>query len=197
MENEIYKTPEADLEATLIDETDDHFYVVSPQKFLVLFFMTVGVYRIYWFYRHWAQHKKHIDSSIWPIPRAIFSIFFTHSLFDLIDFRLKDKNIPFNWTPGLLATCYVILLLVETVVERLSSKDIGSPMTDIASILLLPVLVWPLYRAQLAANAACSDPQGAGNSQFTPINWLWIVIGVLFWGFIALGMYSILVDYAG
>ena len=197
MEHEIYKTPEADLESTLIDETDDHFYVVSPQKFLVLFFLTVGVYRVFWFYKHWAQHKKHIDPDIWPVPRAIFSIFFTHSLFDLINFRLKDKNIPFNWAPNFLATCYGILLLVETVVERLSAKDIGSPMTDVASILLLPVLAWPLYRAQLAANAACSDPQGTGNSQFTLINWLWIVVGVLFWGFIALGIYSILFDYAG
>ncbi|HTF84439.1 MAG TPA: hypothetical protein VL987_07645 [Cellvibrio sp.] len=196
MENEIYKTPEADLESPTIEDANEQFYVVSPQKFLVLFFLTVGMYRLYWFYKHWAQHKKYIDSDVWPVARTIFSIFFTHSLFDLIDFRLKDKNISYHWSPTILATCYVILLVVETVVERLSTKGIGSPATDVASVLLLPVLVWPLYKAQMAANAACGDPQGTRNSQFTLYNWLWIALGVLFWGFVALGMYAVLTGIA-
>lgn len=189
MENEIYKTPEADLGAEVV-VTQSDFYVVSPRKFLILFFITLGMYRLYWFYQNWALHKR-INPEVWPIPRAIFSLFFTHSLFNLIDFRLKDREIVHSWSPGSLATVYVCLLLVEAVVERLSTNNIGSPLTDIISIGILPVLVWPLYQAQRAANAACGDPDGESNSRLTWANWLWIIAGMAFWLFVGIGMYHI------
>ena len=35
--------------------------------------------------------------------------------------------------------------------------------------------------AQGAANAACKDPQGLSNKDFSGANIAWIVFGVLFW----------------
>ena len=46
MEVNIYQAPEADLSKPEIE--DSQFYVVSRLKFLTLFFITLGLYEIYW-----------------------------------------------------------------------------------------------------------------------------------------------------
>lgn len=75
MNDNPYKAPESDLELAVAG-TEKQFYVVSIRKFTILFFMTLGLYTIYWFYSHWNEYKLYSGKKIWPAPRSIFSIFF-------------------------------------------------------------------------------------------------------------------------
>ena len=80
MQENVYAVPESNLE--ILPESPRHmFYVVSKIKFLVLFFATFSLYGVYWNFKNWSLYKNYHNDDIWPIMRAIFSVFFTHSLF--------------------------------------------------------------------------------------------------------------------
>jgi hypothetical protein len=188
MSDNYYQPPEARVDdvATLVAPP---FYIVSPRKFILLYLGTVGMYGVYWFYENWALLKRHRNLKIWPVPRAIFSIFFTHSLFDEVDRALKSASLRYYWNAGTLATAFVVLSLVSSLVGHLANRDIGSPATDFASLLLLPAAMFPLLAAQKAANHAVGDPEGNSNNTLTAANIVWLVIGVLLWLLTLLGLY--------
>jgi hypothetical protein len=102
MTDDIYTAPES----ALIDaaaEAELEFYVVSPFKFSVLFFVTMGLYSIYWFYKNWSCYKYVHKESIWPVPRGIFNIFFAHSLFGKVNATLQKIGSGHKWSPSALA----------------------------------------------------------------------------------------------
>lgn len=190
MSEQIYEAPSADLgdeDAGIVDE----FYVVSKKKFIVLYLATMGIYSVYWVYKNWRCYKTVWRTDIWPVPRAIFQIFYMHSLFAKIDETLGRKKIEYSWSPSTLATGYVVLSILSQVLDRLSAKEIGSPITDLLSFGILPLLMLILMQAQAAINLSQDDEFGSRNSQFSVANWLWILLGVIFWAFVGIGLLMI------
>ena len=188
MEDNIYQTPQADLSTG--DDSDATYYIVSTKKFLTLFISTLGIYGVYWFYKNWSLHKASTNSKIWPVMRGIFAIFFTHSLFRLVNDTLKSKSITHEWKFEFIATIYVISAVLSNVSDRLSAKEIGSPLTNFIGFLFLGTMAWALYKAQIAINMSCNDPEGLSNSNFSAANITWIVLGAALWGLIFVGMTS-------
>jgi len=180
MNDNLYKTPESALEFEKAGG-GPQFYVVSTFKFSVLYFSTLGLYILYWFYKNWALYKNVTGEKMWPVARAIFSIFFAHALFVGVDDALKNKGNSYSWDPRLFASGYILLSIVNYVMDRLSAKDIGSPYTDIASLAVLPILYFTLLTPQKAINMSQNDPTGSDNNRITAANFGWIFIGVLLW----------------
>lgn len=191
MTSEIYQPPKSEVVNGVAGVP--MFYVVSPKKYLLLYFSTLGTYHVYWFYKNWSLFKASNGGTQWPVMRGIFSIFFAHGLFRLIEGRLKQLGKEFAGSPSSLATLYVIYSLLGNVLDSLSGKGIGSPYTDLSSLCLMPLICWTLYRAQLSANLACGDEKGEVNEVLTPLNYLWIVLGVFLWGFVLIGVYEMMV----
>lgn len=187
MSDNPYAAPQSEID---VQTTDDQlqFYVVSSKKFTLLFLITFGLYSVYWFYKNWRNYKLSSGKNIWPVPRAIFSIFFTHSLFREVDGVIKAKNKEFSWNPGGLATTYVVFSVLSQVLDRLSMKEIGSPYTDILSLLALPIIYVALAKAQKAINFSQDDPLGTSNSTFTPANYIWFALGILLWLMVLVGL---------
>lgn len=154
--------------------------------------MTMGYYSLYWFYKNWQQHKLHHETSSWPVMRAIFSVFFTHSLFRAVNERLENNKSSFIWLSEAFATTYVVAVVVARVCERMSAKEIGSPVTDLLALALVPLIGFCMYKAQIAINHACNDIEGESNSKFTAQNIIWMVLGGIFWAIVLLGIYVIL-----
>lgn len=179
METDVYKTPEADLQND--NQVNPDYYVVAPKKFVVLFVATFGVYSLYWFYKNWQLYRLRTEKNIWPVMRAIFSIFYVHSLFEIIDSKLKDTNSSFKWSYRPLANIYILCTIIQNVCDRLSSRDIGSPITDIASLTTLPIIGYSIYIGQKAINTACNMPYGEINSKYTAANIFWIISGSILW----------------
>jgi hypothetical protein len=194
MESNVYAPPKA----RLVDEGGEapNHYVVSKKKFWILFLSTLGIYHLYWFYVNWSLHKSRTGERMLPFMRALFSIFFAHSLFRLIDSKLRERNLGYVWSPGSLATMYVICTVVGHVCDRLARKSIGSPVTDFSSLLLLPLVGFALYKAQDAINVACDEPNGESNGDLSWANWVWIVLGAILWLLIAIGLYYMLLGSA-
>lgn len=183
-----YATPTADLVATPADTENPTFYVVGTMKFLLLYVATLGMYSIYWFYRNWSHYKAETRADVWPVPRAIFSVFFIHSLFRTVDERLRAQGKDFPWNPGAHATLLVVLMIVSNVLDRIAGKIESVGALDVASLVLLLPIAFVMLRAQGAINMACGDPEGAGNSRLSGLNILWIAVGGVFWVFVFIGL---------
>jgi hypothetical protein len=186
MDTSIYAAPKADL--TLPDEVaGEGLYVVSLHKFLVMFLATMGAYPVYWFYKNWSMYREIEraegggDSDIWPVARAIFCIFFVHSLLRKAAAYASSKQRRISDGFVALATVLVILMLLGNVFDRLSWNGIGRPLTDYASFVTLFISAWYFNVARQFINDASGDAAGRTNDSLTWANWIWIVIGLLVW----------------
>jgi hypothetical protein len=155
--------------------TDGAFHVVSSGKLLALFFLTFGMYQLVWFYQHWATHKRRTHADIWPLPRAIFSVFTAHSLFST--FALAGALRGRRFDANMNATVFVVLSIISMVIGRVGDKvsQEFNPM-DAAGIAIGLATVVPVFAAQRAANIAAGDEQGESNSSFTLGNYLWCAL---------------------
>jgi hypothetical protein len=176
---DIYQTPQADLQRD--QDWAAEFYVVSRFKFIILYSATLGLYGVYWFYKHWSLHKSAHGTRIWPIPRTIFSIFYAHSLFRLIYRKAVEADQSRRWRPNLYATIYVIFDIIWAASEALTS--FGGGVTAVIAIDLFSMIVIGkvFYEAQVNANIACADATGKSNSHITIANYVWIFLGWLLW----------------
>lgn len=179
MSDNLYAPPKADLVAPAPEAELQPFYVVSKAKFLTLYVLTFGIYQLYWAYKNWHQFKHASGQELWPVARAFFAIFFTHALYREADAKLKRDGRSHDWRPGELATLFVVGLIVNNVVDALSRKNIGYPITDIASLALLPVLAWVTWLGQRGLNAAAGDPEGRSNARFTALNYVLCALGAV------------------
>lgn len=189
MQENIYAAPEASLTNTEADSVQPAFYIVAPAKFITLFFFTFSFYGVYWHYKNWKQYKAfHDDKLPMPILRAIFSIFFTHSLFSAIDVHIQKQKIDYVWDPSTWATIAVIALIIARIADKFAASDDILEFIDILPILLMVVYGFMLLRAQYAINISCNDPKGKTNSNFTLANCVWIFFGSIFLSLIAIGL---------
>jgi len=162
-------------------EAQRPFYTVSRTKFLTLFLLTFGSYQLYWAYKNWQQFKQASGKEMWPIARALIAIFFTHALYREANARIKQNGTTYDWRPGELATLYVVIAIISNVLDSLVRKNIGFPTIDLISLALLPLHGWVTWQGQRGLNKAAGDPLGESNARLTPINYVFIVLGVLLW----------------
>lgn len=163
------------------------FYVVAPWKAALLMFGTFGLYSLYWFWRHWQLHRIDKKLDIWPVARAIFSIFFAHALNQEIDHRINRQGLRHRWSPGFWATLYVVSVIGIRVLNRVAGEAL-SPGVFLA-VLVATQLANALFvfHSQRAANVACGDPEATANRRLTIANGLWLLLGLLLWSLVLLG----------
>lgn len=171
-----------------INGTEVDFYVVSPKKFITLFVVTFGIYIFYWFYNNWKSYRMASGENIWPVARSLFSIFFAHNLFKKMLAKHNNQTPEMVKRVDMLASVYVLAYIASNVGDRLSAQGIGAPYSDFVSLLLLPVLGWVLYQAQLLANVVCKDPNGDSNNTFTAGNYVCLLLGAAVWGIVLWGL---------
>jgi hypothetical protein len=183
----LYQTPSADL---LVNEspTATNFFVTSAPKLFLMFFLTLGLYSIYWFYKQWDTQRSAMQpKKISPAARSLFNFFFVHSLCARIRKQLQAKGFG-DWRYGLVAWMYILVAL--------SSNGLGHIGDDLGAALELMLLVtcvilpaWPLSIIQEKANQASGDPQGTSNSRISVQNVICIIPGALLWLLIVVGSF--------
>ncbi len=166
------------------------WYVVSPRKFWVLSLTTMGLYSVAWGYQHWSALKRAKRLNVWPIPRAIFGVFFMHALMRYAKAAsdASGRHVHFNYPSA--ATVAVVVLVLSHITDRLASKSIGSPVTDVVSLLFIAVIAWALWRMQDAINHIVGVPDGASNDRFSGSNWFWMILGLIIWGAAIFGLFT-------
>jgi hypothetical protein len=69
------------------------FFDVSVLKLVLMSTVTLTFYQVYWFYRNWRLAKER-GEDVWPLPRAIFAVFFAYSLFQ--DVRHTGRSVSLS-----------------------------------------------------------------------------------------------------
>lgn len=174
----LYQTPKAEL----LDEQSHSrgaFFVTSQNKLYLLYFTTFGLYSIYWFYKQWnSQRSAMLPKNIWPAPRSIFQIFFTHSLCRLIN-EHKQRQGQAPWAYSGTAWAYVLLTLVSDGLTRTDGPGGALELLLTIGVVIVPAI--PLALIQQQANQASGDDNGQTNASISGLNLLFIVPGALLW----------------
>jgi len=182
MMQDVYKAPEAELigPQNMTDASD--FFVVSIRKLWIMNLLTIGSYGLVWHYQHWKQFRDSIsDRDIWPVPRAIFTIFFVHALFGLIQDSSQQKG-GSPWNANILATLYILVAIFSSVLgylpidSYLSTPDAAAILYVVNLVLAVLANTYFLTKAQAHANFACYDVAGIANSKITWLNIIWIIV---------------------
>jgi hypothetical protein len=190
---DVYQPPKAPL---IVEQPHDvnaaAFYIVGKKKFLMMLIGTLGLYSIYWFYKHWTIQKTITHENIWPVARSIFNIFFTHSLANRIAATIQSKSISYVWSAGKNATTYVLGSIVGNIADRISATAGRDALPfDVLSLVTMVISFTALYNIQKAANVACNDSEGLSNSKMTAANIAWLIAGGVLWAMILLGLYEV------
>ena len=164
------------------------YYVVSAAKFWTLELVTFGLYGLYWMYQHWASIKRATKGDEWPVMRAIFEVFYVHSLTAEIDQTLRRAHIDHRWSPAGVATGAVVAMIAGRIFDRVPATMISDEAGMAVSLGLVAIIATFKSRIQLAANLACGDEHGRGNARFTGANIAWLAVFGLLWLLVAAGM---------
>jgi hypothetical protein len=178
---DIYKSPEAEL----LPEEDPaklkSFFTVSSKKLILMYILTMGLYALVYFYEHWKAQKIKYELNVIPVLRAVFAIFFVHSLFSKIKGEAEEKGMTDLPALSGLATLFVVLSIVSTILSNVPGEGVGAVVGSLLSIIMSVVALIPLLKAQKVANIINDDEEGLANADLTGVNWIFIILGVLFW----------------
>ncbi len=88
------------------------YYPVAIPKLAAMWFFTFGLYAIYWFYKNWLFIKNRDNSSLMPIARGIFNIFWYYPLYtDLLADNKSNhekKHLPGKFIAGIAAIIFFL-----------------------------------------------------------------------------------------
>ncbi|WP_448546429.1 DUF3857 domain-containing protein [Thalassotalea fusca] len=115
------------------------YYPISLAKFLTLSIATFGFYIAYWMYRNWKAVKQQQGSTIMPIARGIFSVFWFYPLFN----QLKTDSMARFGDNRVMMTTLAILFALVYFVFAVGSNYVDSMAVSMV-YLLLPLLFIPL-----------------------------------------------------
>lgn len=169
------------------------FFPVSEGKLLTLYILSFGLYGIYWFYKNWKLQQSKIDKKIYPVLRAVFSIFFTHSLFNRINNSAVNLPQKHRFNANVLATIFVGAIIISNIIDPVSLntsllEDLPSSGIFITSLIIFLLSVYPLVVVQATVNRINNDMLGYLNHKYSLWNYLLIVLGALFWLMLAMGL---------
>jgi hypothetical protein len=178
MEENLYAPPKAAVSDGVsgAHDADLHFFAVSPVKMVVLSVCTLGIYQIYWFYKHWVLIRERSEPLIVPWARAFFGIFWCYSCFEFI--REDERRLGVE--PTLAAGPLAIGWIGTSLAWRL-------PEPYFLLGFLSPLLLVPAQQHINRINALVA-PDHDKNSRFSAWNWLAVVIGAIFLGLVLLGL---------
>ncbi len=174
-------------------ESSLEYFPVSEGKLMTLYILSFGLYGVYWFYKNWKLQQPMMDKKIFPLMRAIFSIFFTHSLFHRIDRSAEHLENKHRFNANVLATFFVAAVLVGNLLDRVpmgaSMMEILSSNTlIIVSLGIFLISVYPLVTVQATINRLNDDMLGYLNHKYSIWNYLLIVTGAALWILVILGL---------
>jgi hypothetical protein len=182
-----------------VEYSETAFFPVSENKLITMYISSFGFYGIYWFYKNWKLQEKTMDKKIYPLWRAIFAIFFTHSLFKRINQQASHLDKQHRFNAIFYATLFVVAIIASNVLDHLYGNiQITGQISDntiiIISLALLVLSVFPLLKAQATVNRINDDILGYLNYRYSLPNYILITAGSVLWLLIILGL---IVDHAG
>lgn len=176
------------------ENSETPFFPVSEGKLITLYILSFGLYGVYWFYKNWKRQEPFMDKKIYPVWRAVFSIFFTHSLFRRIDEKASHLPQEHKFNANVLATSFVAAVIISNVLDHNTSNTTTMVMSTTSyvtvsiSLILFLFSTYPLAKAQATVNRINNDLLGYLNHKYTIWNYALIILGAIAWFLIIIMM---------
>ena len=152
------------------------FYQVASWKLVVMSFATLGFYVLYWSYEHWRIVRMRERSDIWPVPRAIFSVFYVYGLFNRIRADGMARQLSNPPAAGPLAVAWILFSLAWRLPGALAFLGM------VSWLVLIPIQD---YASRINAQVTPNAPR---NDRLTWLNWVAVVVAILFWALVLIGL---------
>lgn len=147
--------------------TRPRYFAVAAPKFVVMSACSLGIYELYWFYRNWRAEREHTGESLSPLLRTFFAPVFAYSLFRRIRGSAGEKGVASEWSAGLLALAFFVLL---------ATWRLPDPWWLLSLVSFLPLL--PVLETVRRLNAVVA-PAAPPNASYSGVNVLVIILGGL------------------
>ena len=150
----------------MTNESPPYYFSVSEQKLVVMSLCSFGIYELYWFYKNWELIMERTGQNIFPLVRAIFPIFFCHSLFESVKESAFALQIPSEIRPRALSIAWVLLTF--------GFWSLPNPFWLVGLLTFLPML--PVQKVINNINRKIA-PSAEVNDRFTGKNIAVLILG--------------------
>jgi hypothetical protein len=150
--------------------------IVSLNKFIFLSIISFGTYEIWWIYKAWRFFQQKEKSDIMPAARAIFSIFYLHSLMEKT-LNLANKK---GYNESYSSTSQFVGFIIANLLSRLPDPYW---LISFGSIFFLI----PPFKAFNFALQQSTNIKVIEHDSFSGRQIVLILIGVIFWGLVLYG----------
>lgn len=152
------------------------FFVVSPMKYGVMIFFTLGFYWLYCFYQSWKLHRARTGEQVSPFWRSALGVFFIYPLLRRANDQIRDSGRTYPWSILGLTLGYYGMSIAWLVTNFvLDGQFLAAYAAGVVIQLVWLIVLVPM---QKGINFSAGDEAGAANSRFTPANWLWMLLGI-------------------
>jgi hypothetical protein len=152
-----------------VNEPGPAFFPVGTRKLGFMFFGTLGLYAVHWFYENWWLVKERRHAKLNPMRRAFLSPVFAYSLFRELRSAADEDRIPTAFSPVGATAVYLLGVLVSVVLV-----DELWPL----ALLLLYIPVHAANQVAIQVNAV-RTPHVAANATLSLGNKLLLAVGSL------------------
>ena len=154
------------------------FLYIPKARLIAMSLVTLGLYEVYWLYRNWRFLKRRDNLRIQPFWRAIFGIFFIYSLLTAIkNDRVGNNILPATFSPGALATGWIIFELIGRISQRSSNPVVSS----LGLIISVPTFAFLLPVQNYINRVNESLPIRTGYYRWSAGQIVLLVIAIVFW----------------
>ncbi|MBA6110300.1 hypothetical protein H4C48_08045 [Pseudomonas asiatica] len=153
------------------------FFVVSPLKFGVMTFFTLGFYWLYCFYQSWKLYGVRTGEKVSPFWRSAFAVFFIYPLLRRVNDHIRESGRTYPWsilglTLGYYGMCAAWVAASVILDDQLWAAYFAGVVIQAAWLVILVPM-------QKGANFSAGDEAGVANSRFTLANWLWMLLAAV------------------
>ncbi|NQX42882.1 hypothetical protein SAMN05421820_113134 [Pedobacter steynii] len=166
-------------QAFLYNDEIEPQYLIKESKFLLLSFLTFGLYPVWWIYKAWVFFIQKEGSNANPAIRVVFNLFFMLALLNRIRRFARQEGYQGSNFP---AISYVLIIGV-------SFCSLFPPPFFLISLsgclFFLPSVSALNYGLQESSEVCSYEDDGLSARQI-----ILVVIGLVLWGLIVVGLLS-------
>jgi hypothetical protein len=170
-----------------VDAPTGGFYRMSPNKLALMSFLTVGLYDLAFFWRHWRAVRNG-GAPVSVFWRTVFAPLFCFSLCWRVEEGFKERGLKIPGSLGWAGTLYLVVGVLGTLLDM--SSALSESQLLLLTVLLRVASIYPLVSIQKAVNRLLDErgARGPGNAGVTP--------GAIVMALFGLGLWALLVGQA-
>ncbi|MFN8259364.1 MAG: hypothetical protein U0X41_00345 [Chitinophagales bacterium] len=151
--------------------------IISVNQFMVLCFLSFGLYEMWWMYKAWRYFKEREHLDISPVARAIFSYIFLWSLFDKIKTHAQRAGYTEDFSTAAFGIAFVIVNLLY---------KLPDPFWIASSFSFLALI--PPFKALNYYKQYGSGEQVYEQESFSRNQLIVVILGLIVWALVLIGL---------